>query len=131
MYKSIIKSGNTKGGKHHCTTDLLFDWSVLQLKTKIVSCHTADSKPVKQEVNGTVLLPPFSIPCLNDPFRFSPPNSAADERRRARFEPSTSRKVVECFTTVLLPLFPPFSIIFNNKVKILLCVADLFVQCST
>jgi hypothetical protein len=35
------------------------DQSVLQIKTKIVSCHTADSKPVKQEVNGTMILPPF------------------------------------------------------------------------
>jgi hypothetical protein len=31
----------------------------LQIQTKIVSCHTADSKPVKQEVNGTVMLPPL------------------------------------------------------------------------
>ncbi len=38
---------------------------MLQIQTKIVSCHTADSKPVKQEVNGTVILPPFSIPCSN------------------------------------------------------------------
>ncbi len=30
--------------------------------TKIVSCHTADSKPVKQEVNGTVILPPLVFP---------------------------------------------------------------------
>jgi hypothetical protein len=37
----------------------------LQIKTKIVSSLTADSKPVKQEVNGTVILPPFSIPCLH------------------------------------------------------------------
>jgi hypothetical protein len=29
----------------------------LQIKTKIVSSHTADSKPVKPEVNGTVILP--------------------------------------------------------------------------
>ncbi len=29
---------------------------------KIVSCHTADSKPVKKEVNNTVTLPPFSVP---------------------------------------------------------------------
>jgi hypothetical protein len=29
----------------------------LQIKTKIVSCHTGDSKAVKQEVNGTVILP--------------------------------------------------------------------------
>jgi hypothetical protein len=31
----------------------------LQIKTTIVSCHTADSKSVKQEVNGTVILPPL------------------------------------------------------------------------
>ncbi len=31
----------------------------MQIKTNIVSCHTADSKPVKQEVNGTVILPPL------------------------------------------------------------------------
>jgi hypothetical protein len=34
----------------------------LQIKTKIVSCHTADSKPVKQEVNGRVILPPLVFP---------------------------------------------------------------------
>jgi hypothetical protein len=38
------------------------DWSVLQIKTKIVSSHTADSKPIKQEVNGTVILPPLVFP---------------------------------------------------------------------
>ncbi len=43
-----------------CLTGL--DQSVLQIKTKIVSCHTADSKPVKQEVNGTVILPPVVFP---------------------------------------------------------------------
>jgi len=34
----------------------------LQIKTKIVSCHTADPKPVKQEVSGTVILPPLEFP---------------------------------------------------------------------
>jgi hypothetical protein len=34
----------------------------LQIKTKIVSCHTTDSKPVKQEVNSTVILPPLVYP---------------------------------------------------------------------
>jgi hypothetical protein len=29
------------------------------MKTKIVSCNTADSKPVKQAVNSTVILPPL------------------------------------------------------------------------
>jgi hypothetical protein len=34
----------------------------LQIKTKIVSCHTADSKPVKMEVNSTVILSPLVCP---------------------------------------------------------------------
>jgi len=34
----------------------------LKIKTKIVSSHTADSKLVKQEVNGTVILPPLVFP---------------------------------------------------------------------
>jgi hypothetical protein len=33
----------------------------LPIKTKIVSCHTTDSKPVKQEVNSTIL-PPLVFP---------------------------------------------------------------------
>ncbi len=54
-----IQPGNTKGGSFtvpltSCLTGL--DYSVLQIKTKIVSCHTADSKPVKQNLNGTVIL---------------------------------------------------------------------------
>jgi hypothetical protein len=54
------RTGNTKGGSitvqfASCLTGL--DYSVLQIKTKIVSCHTADSKPVKQEVNSTMILP--------------------------------------------------------------------------
>jgi len=36
----------------------------LQIKTTIVSCHTADSKLVKQEVNGTAILAPFVFPGL-------------------------------------------------------------------
>jgi hypothetical protein len=34
----------------------------MPIKTKIVSCHTADSKPVKQEVNGTLILLPLVFP---------------------------------------------------------------------
>jgi hypothetical protein len=34
----------------------------MQIKTKIVPSHTADYKPVKQEVNGTVILPPLVFP---------------------------------------------------------------------
>ncbi len=53
---------NTKGGSitvplTSCLTGL--EKSVLKIKTKIVSCHTAD---VKQEVNGTGILPPLVFP---------------------------------------------------------------------
>jgi hypothetical protein len=48
---------------YHCTIDLLFDWfGLVCFAKKKFSGDTADSKPVKQEVNGTVILPPFSIP---------------------------------------------------------------------
>ncbi len=60
-----VDPGNTEGGKYHCTIDLLFDWFGLVCfanKNKNFSCHTADSKPVKQEVNGTVILPPLVFP---------------------------------------------------------------------
>jgi hypothetical protein len=58
-------TGNTKGGSitvqlTSCLTCL--DQSDLQVKTKIVICHTADFKPVKQEVNSTVILPPLVFP---------------------------------------------------------------------
>jgi hypothetical protein len=33
-----------------------------QLDKYILDCHTADSKPVKQEVNSTVILPPLVFP---------------------------------------------------------------------
>ncbi len=36
----------------------------MQIKTKIVICHTADSKPVKEEVNSTVILPPLVFPAV-------------------------------------------------------------------
>ncbi len=37
----------------------------MQIKTKIVSYHTADSKPVKQEVKGTMILPTLVFPGLS------------------------------------------------------------------
>ncbi len=52
-------------GKYYCTIDLLCDWFGLVCfanKNKIGNSDTADSKPVKQEVNGTVILPPLVFP---------------------------------------------------------------------
>jgi hypothetical protein len=61
----LIRPGNTKGGS--ITVPLTsyltgLDWSVLQIKTKIVSCHRGNLKPVKQEVNGTVILHSLVFP---------------------------------------------------------------------
>ncbi len=63
--------GNTKWGSitvplASCLTGL--DWSVSHIKTKIASCHTADSKPDKQEVTGTVILPPLVFPVIYELF---------------------------------------------------------------
>ncbi len=54
-----------------CLTGL--DLSVLQIITNNVSCHTADSKPVKQEVNGTELLPPLLFSAFSISLRPQPP----------------------------------------------------------
>jgi hypothetical protein len=61
----LDRAGNAKGGSitvplTSCLNGL--DKSVLQIRTKIVSCHTADSKPVKQEDNSRVILPPLVFP---------------------------------------------------------------------
>jgi hypothetical protein len=60
-----MQPGNTKGGSitvllTSCLAGL--NSSDFQIKTKIASCHTADSIPVKKEVNGTVKLPPLVFP---------------------------------------------------------------------
>ncbi len=58
-------TGNTKGGS---ITILLIscltgsDLSLLLIKTKKFCSHRADSKPVKQEVNGTGILSPLVFP---------------------------------------------------------------------
>jgi hypothetical protein len=57
--------GNTKGGiitvlLTSCLTGL--ESAVWQLTFFVFICKTDQSKPVKQEVNGTVILPPFVFP---------------------------------------------------------------------
>jgi hypothetical protein len=89
----IIGPGNTKGEGitvplTSCLTGL--DYSVLQIKTKIVSCYAADSKPVKQEVNGTLtlILPPLVFPewtivLATVPPPLGPQNIRLDIRKRS------------------------------------------------
>jgi len=56
-WQGILKGGSITVPLTSSSTGL--DQSVLQIKTKIVHLHTADSKLVKQEVIGTVKLPPL------------------------------------------------------------------------
>jgi hypothetical protein len=42
----------------YCRPLVLLGWNVLFCKLKLVSCHMADSKQVKLDVNGTVILHP-------------------------------------------------------------------------
>jgi len=67
-----VSPGDTEGESisvqlTSCLTGL--DYSVWKIKTKIFSCHTADSKPVKQEVNGTMILPHLVFPGLTHVFQ--------------------------------------------------------------
>jgi hypothetical protein len=63
----------------------------LQIKTKIVSSHTPDSKPVKQEVNSTLILPPLVFPGLSLSDRFS--GCLASQPGKKPLETSTAGKV--------------------------------------
>ncbi len=81
----IPKAGNTKEGSITVPLTSFFtglDQSVLQIKTKIVSCHTADSKPVKQEVNGTVILPHLVFPAQGVKTKFNQPPSILFENSK-------------------------------------------------
>jgi hypothetical protein len=62
----------------------------LQIK-QIVSFHTADAKPVKQEVNGTVIQPPLVFPDLPvlefDPHRLYSRSTPVEPQGEAHSDP--------------------------------------------
>ncbi len=65
------KPGNTKGGSitvplTSCLTGL--GPAIWQLTIFVFICKTDQSKPVKQEVNSTVILPPIVFPGLGNGF---------------------------------------------------------------
>jgi hypothetical protein len=71
----------------------------LQIKTKIVSGHTADSKHVKEEVNGTVILPPLVFPDQNNQ------NGAASvTKRRMLCNIDTCGQYYKTYIDVITPL---------------------------
>ncbi len=78
--------GNTEGGSitvplTSCLTSL--DLSDLQFK-KILSFYMPDSKPVKQEVNSTVILPPLVFPACIINFSISMGSALASVVNYAR-----------------------------------------------
>ncbi len=56
-------------GTYHCTIDLLFDWFRINCMTTeflfVCICKTDKSKPVKQEINSTVIPPCLVFPGLS------------------------------------------------------------------
>ncbi len=54
--------GNTKGGSITVQLTSCLTGGISCMTTDIFFCKTDLSKPVKQEVNGTVILPPLVFP---------------------------------------------------------------------
>ncbi len=54
-------------GKYHCTVDLLFDWFGICCVTTVNFCVFLQNRLIqtlKQEVNGTVILPSLVFPVM-------------------------------------------------------------------
>jgi hypothetical protein len=69
LFVSATTSREYLRGKYHRTIELLFDLfglACFAIKNKNFSCHTADFKPVKQEVNGTVIPLPLVFPSTSN-----------------------------------------------------------------
>jgi hypothetical protein len=59
--------GNTKGGKYHCTVDLLFDWFWISCLTTDNFCFYLQNRLIQTSQTGGQWYSntsPFSIPCL-------------------------------------------------------------------
>jgi len=62
---SYIPNQGILKGAYHCTVDLLYDWfgiSCMATTIFVFICKSDVSKPVKQEVNSTVILPTLVFP---------------------------------------------------------------------
>jgi hypothetical protein len=61
----MVPSGNTKGEKYHCTTDLLFDWfGLVCLANKNKNCQLSYNRFQTSQTGGQSYsdTSPFSIP---------------------------------------------------------------------
>jgi hypothetical protein len=58
-------AGNTKGGKYHCTFDLLFDWFGISCMTTDNCCLYLQNRLIQtSQTGGQPYTSPFSIPWL-------------------------------------------------------------------
>jgi hypothetical protein len=65
---SMDKPGNTKGGKYHCTIDLLFDWFGISCMTTDNFCFYFQNRLIQTSQTGGQQYSdssPFSIPWTN------------------------------------------------------------------
>jgi len=63
-----LKSGNTKGGRYHCTIDLLFDWFGISCMTTDIFCFYLQNRLIQNNQTGGQRYSDtsfFSIPCSN------------------------------------------------------------------
>ncbi len=63
-----LKPGNTKGGKYHCTVNLLFDWFEISCMTTDNFCFRLQNRLIQTSQTGGQQYSdtsPFSIPCSN------------------------------------------------------------------
>jgi len=61
-----LTPGNTKGGKYHCTIDLLFDWFGIRCMTNDNFCFYLQNSLIQTSQTGGQRhsdTSPFSIPC--------------------------------------------------------------------
>ena len=72
----------------------------MQIKTKIVSSHTVDSKPVKQEVNGTVILPPELFPAKTFSIMSFIIRLSVNNTQQIIEHDNTTYRKVECSVTI-------------------------------
>ncbi len=48
----MVRPGNTKGGKYHCTVDLLFDWFGISCMTTDNFCFYLQNRLIKASQTG-------------------------------------------------------------------------------
>jgi hypothetical protein len=102
-----------------CLTGL--DSSVLQMKTKVVSCHTADSKPVQQEDNSTAIRLPLVFPGKNVVFFYFLLNHEAKKPFKLKMIPLVTSREAKNMLNVTFKPFMLSVVMLNVVCRVLLC----------